>query len=198
MLAIKRPVILVSLILLFVLLLCSCLSNLWTGANLVYDRHDVYKKMGDYHLIIETNKALYPDKILNCNQCVIDIAVFNQDILVVGHVPSGALLQVVQRRLARVKGYRRLFNQVTIKQDNGNHFQDSWITAKIRGQIFADSTIDPKAFKIVTSDGVVYLMGDVKGDEAKKVIEIARFTNGVNHVVKIFKYYVYKSGNEAA
>ena len=67
--------------------------------------------------------------------------------------------------------------------------KDSLITAKIRSQIVADSEINPRAFKVVTSDGVVYLMGDVIPTQADWVVEIARNTAGVLTVVKLFKYY---------
>ena len=88
------------------------------------------------------------------------------------------MYEELQRRLAKVKGYRRLFNQVGISPSASNSVQDSWITTKIRSQIFADGSIDPNAFKVVTSDKVVYLMGDVHREQAGKVINIARHTDG--------------------
>lgn len=174
-------------------LLCSCLSNLWTGANLVYDRHDVYKKLSDYHLLVDINNALYADKMFKCERCVLDVAAFNGDILIAGHLPSTELLNEAHHRLANIQGYRHLFIEVAIDQATSNNLSDSWITTKIRSYIFADDSIDPNAFKIVTSDGVVYLMGDVKKEQANKVIAIARSTNGVVRVVKLLNYFTYQS-----
>lgn len=170
----------------------GCISSLWTGATLVYDRHDVYKKLDDYSLYLRVNNAIMVDNLFKNNQCVIDISVFKGDVLLVGRVPTHELQNELRRRLTLVKGYRRLFNQVIVRSYPSNSMEDSWITTKIRSQIFADGSIDPNAFKVVTSDRIVYLMGDVKEDEAAKVINIARRTTDVVRVVKMFKYFTYQ------
>lgn len=167
-------------------------SSMWTGASLVYDRHDVYKKLDDYHLYVKVNNALTVDPLFKVPNCALDIAVFNGDILVAGHVPTAEINAELQRRLSNIKGYRRLFNEVRVYNIPANTLQDSWLTAKIRSQIFADSSIDPNAFKVISADGTVYLMGDVRPSEAATVINIARRTTGVLHVVKVLKYLVYQ------
>jgi osmotically-inducible protein OsmY len=187
---------LLGLFLLLSTLLSGCLSNIWTGATLVYDRHDVYKKLNDYHLLADVNNSLYTDKALKCDYCILDVAVFNGDILVAGHLPSSQLVEEARGRLFRIKGYRRLYIEISEKQKRANSLEDSWITTKIRSQIFADSSIDPDTFKIVTSDNIVYLMGDVKADEGRKVIHIARYTAGVMRVVKLLKYFTYESAQK--
>lgn len=174
-------------------LLCGCISNLWTGATLVYDRHDVYKKLNDYQLLADVNNVLYADKSLKCDFCILDIAVFNGDVLVAGHLPSTHLIEEARKRIFRVKGYRRLYIEIHMSQARSNSLLDAWITTKIRSQIFADASIDPDTFKIVTSDNIVYLMGDVKADEGKKVIQFARYTSGVKRVVKLLKYFTYET-----
>lgn len=181
------------LIILLVGCLSGCLGTIWTGASLVYDRHNVYKKLNDYHLLAEVSNALYIDKAFKCEGCVIDVVAFNGDVLLAGHLPSQELLDELKRRLTAVEGFRRLYNEIIVRQIPSNTVQDSWITAKIRSQIFADDSIDPKAFKVVTTDRVVYLMGDVRKDQAEKVIKIARFTSGVERVVKILKYFTYQT-----
>ncbi|WP_454784827.1 BON domain-containing protein [Legionella sp. WA2024007413] len=175
--------------------LSSCVGGLWTGATMVYDRHNVYKKLDDYSLNIKVNNAITVDNAFKNNECVIDIAVFNGDILVSGHVPSVEMKNKLSRRLAKVKGYRRLFNQVQVRTEESNLMLDSWITAKIRGQMFADDSIDPNAFKIVTSDQVVYLMGDVHKEQAEKVVNMARETSDVVRVVKMLKYFTYQDNS---
>lgn len=171
------------------MLLSGCVSSLWTGANLAYDRHHIYKKLDDYQLSLNVTKAIYKDAVFKQRGCAIDLAVFNGDILLAGHVPVPHLRQTLEDRVAVLQGYRRLFNQVSVNFINDAKVQDSWITTKIRSQIFADSRIDPNAFKIVTSDQVVYLMGDVLPEQASYVIAIARHTAGVKRVVKLLQYY---------
>lgn len=181
-------------ILIFLAIMClfGCVGSLWTGAKIVYDRHDVYKKLDDYRLYVKVNDVLAVDKPFKSSDCVLDIAVFNGDILLAGHLPTPELLDELNRRLAKIKGYRRLFNEVQVSNAPSRMMQDSWITTKIRSQIFADDSIDPNAFKVITTDGVVYLMGDVLPAEAATVVNMARHTTGVLRVVKVLKYFTYQ------
>jgi osmotically-inducible protein OsmY len=42
--------------------------------------------------------------------------------------------------------------------------------------------------KVVTEDGVVYLLGMVDREEAQNAVNIAKDTGGVRKVVRVFKY----------
>lgn len=179
-------------------ILSSCTTGLWTGASYVYDRHSVYKKLNDYHLLADVTSAVNSDQQLKNENCSVDIAVFNGDVLIAGHLPTQEALAEINNRLKQVGGYRGLYNQLQVKNLPRNNLEDSWITTKIRSQIFADGSIDPNAFKVVTVDKIVYLMGDVKRDEAEKVIQLARTTRGVNQVVKLLKYFTYEPSNKVA
>lgn len=178
-----------KLFLISALLLSGCMSGLWTGASFIYDRHNIYKQVNDYELEMQTTKALYKDSLLKQQGNVIDVAVFNGDILIAGHVLTRALRDEAQKRMHTVRGYRRLFIQLGTDSTHTNEVLDSWITTQIRSQILADSSINPHSFKVVTIDQIVYLMGDVKPKQAKRVIHIARQTSRVIRVVKLMAYY---------
>ncbi|HBI22383.1 MAG TPA: hemolysin [Legionella sp.] len=176
-------------ILLCSLCLSGCISDLWTGANLVYDRHNVYIKIDDFKLNADANRALYHDRVFKRDDCSIELAVLNRDILLVGRVPTETLRQEAYTRIKNVPGKRRLFNQLAVNHTAEDPVLDSWITAKIRSQIFADADIDPHKFKVLTYAQIVYLMGDVVPSQAEKVIHFARKCRSVLRVVKLFKYY---------
>jgi osmotically-inducible protein OsmY len=42
--------------------------------------------------------------------------------------------------------------------------------------------------KVVTEDGIVYLLGLVKGEEAENAEDLAKRVDGVKKVVKVFEY----------
>jgi osmotically-inducible protein OsmY len=155
----------------------------------VYDRHKVYKTLSDYQLAVNAHQALYKDKTFKRIDCSIDLAIFNGDLLLAGHVPTAVLRKTAYDRLVAMSGYRRIFNQLAVSSAPIDVAQDNWITTKIRGQIFSDSAIDPHAFKIVTVDQIVYLMGDVLPEEAQRVISITKTCDGVRRVVTLLKYY---------
>lgn len=171
------------------LLLNACIADVWTGVNLVYDRHNIYIKANDFQLAANISRALYRDKQFKRPDCSIEVAVFNLDVLMVGHVPTQALRQEAQARIEAIPGIRRFFNQLELSRGDENPLLDSWITTTIRSEILADSSIDPHHFKIVTSDQIVYIMGNAMPDQAQKVIDYARRCRDVKRVVKLLKYY---------
>jgi osmotically-inducible protein OsmY len=172
-----------------VLSLSACVSGIWTGAGLIYDRHSWYLKFNDFKLGADSNRALYRDDYFKCDECTLDIAVFNQDVLLTGHVPSKTMHHEATARMNAVPGKRRFFDELAVYRGKDDPVLDSWITTKIRSEILADVSIDPDRFKIVTADQVVFLMGDVDAEQAKKVVIIARECNEVRRVVKLMRYY---------
>lgn len=172
-----------------ILLLPGCIGQIWTGVSLVYDRHNVYKQVNDFRLDAAIGRALYKDQQFKGKKCSLDYAVLNGDVLLVGYLPNDELRQELKNRVEKVQGVRRYFLEIGVGVPNDNGLEDDWITAKVRSKIFADSSINPKAFKVVTYDRVVYLMGDVFPEQANRVIHYARNCTGVKRVVKLFKYY---------
>lgn len=170
-------------------LLSGCLSSVWTVANLAYDRHNVYKKINDFTLKAEVNRALYQDSVFKRSDCSLDVTVFNGDILVTGHVPNDNLRQTVVDRVTAITNYRRLFNQISLNNHSNSKLKDAWITTKLHTALLSDSSINPQVFKLVCVDSVVYLMGDVLTEQANKVIYMARRCRGVQRVVCLLKYY---------
>lgn len=164
---------------------------MFTGASLIYDRHNIYIKLNDYQLAGVINKQIYKDKVFKCKTCSVEAAVFNLDVLLVGSVPNRVMRDELIKRVDLAPGKRRVFNQVTVSTKKDDPVLDSWITGNIRSKILADSSIDPHVFKVVTSRRIVYIMGDVKMEQAEKVILFARETPQVQRVVNLLRYYKY-------
>jgi osmotically-inducible protein OsmY len=171
--------------------LSGCWSSIFTGASLIYDRHNIYIKLNDYQISGKINQTIYKDKVFKCKQCSIEVAVFNRDVLMAGSVPTEQMRLEAIKRIKSIPGKRHFFNQLKVSRGNEDQLLDSWITGTIRSKIIADSSIDPHKFKIVTAHQIVYLMGDVKPEQAKKVILYARQCKGVRRVVKLLRYYSY-------
>jgi osmotically-inducible protein OsmY len=65
---------------------------------------------------------------------------------------------------------------------------DSWLTTKIKSKMALSSAVDANRFKIVTENGVVYMMGLVTRDEASAAVDLTRQVYGVQKIVKVFEY----------
>ena len=169
---------------------CMAVSGAMTGAGLIYDRHNVYIRFNDFQLVSQLRHAIYRDTLFKGPDSSVDVAAFNGDVLLAGHVATEAMREELYARVASLDlDYRRLFKQVALGLADEDAVEDLWITTKIRTQIIADSSLDPHKFKVVTVGGLVYLLGDVELNQAARVIEIARTTHGVRRVVKLMQYY---------
>lgn len=183
------------LVLSSILMLHACMDGMggvMTGAQLIYDRHNVFKKLSDFNIGASANRALYRDSVFKTSH--FDVEVFNRDLLIAGQTPSKALKQLAIERLKKIPHLRRLYNQIEVASPaaHAQRVHDALITTSVRTQMVADDDIDPNQFKVMTENGVVYLMGDVKREQARLVVNIARHTKGVKRVVRVFRYYTYE------
>ena len=67
---------------------------------------------------------------------------------------------------------------------------DVYITSKVKIKLFDIKLpdFDPTRVKVVTDQGIVYLMGILSRKEAAEVVQTVRYVSGVKRVVKIFEY----------
>ena len=75
--------------------------------------------------------------------------------------------------------------QTTTLMLRGN---DSVQTSKVKSRMFDANKFRANHVKVVTENGIVYLMGLVKRQEAQDATDIARTTSGVQRVVRVFEY----------
>ena len=54
--------------------------------------------------------------------------------------------------------------------------------------MLAASDLKSSSIKVITENGVVYLMGIVSRQQADLAVDIARRVSGVQKVIKIFQY----------
>lgn len=65
----------------------------------------------------------------------------------------------------------------------GERLADSWLTAKIQAQFFADDDVKARYINVTTRDGVVSLKGFVEDEDVRRqALEIAHNTDGVRQV----------------
>lgn len=115
---------------------------------------------------------------------------FNRRLLITGEAPTEALKARVSEIGRGVPGVKDVYNEMAIAGPIGfaARSNDGYITTKVKARMFDDSRINANHVKVVTSNGVVYLMGLVKREEADIAARIAARTSGVQRVVKVFEY----------
>jgi len=120
----------------------------------------------------------------------VSITSFNGVVLIAGQVASEASKQEAEAIISQVRKIRRIHNELTVTSPTSSltRASDTWITAKIKANMLGDDRVDATRIKVVTENGVVYLMGLVYPQEAEDSINLVRTVNGIQKIVKIFEY----------
>lgn len=120
----------------------------------------------------------------------IEVTCFNRVVLLTGETTNERLKQKAGELAESVSEATRVYNQLTIQGPTSSltRTSDSWITTKIKSQMVATEDLKSGSIKVVTENGVVYLMGIVSHQQADIAVDIARQVAGVQKVMKIFQY----------
>lgn len=120
----------------------------------------------------------------------INVTSYNRQVLLTGEVGNETDKQALGRLVESVDNVRAVVNETmvapftaTLSQRSG----DTFITGKVRASLLDAKDLQASAFKVVTENKVVYLMGIVTPREAKRAAEIARGVNDVTKVVRVFE-----------
>ena len=117
------------------------------------------------------------------------IVSYNGYVLIAGQVQSQALKDQATRVIKEIRGVRRIYNELEIAAPSSGmtRTSDTWITSKVKSYLLASSDIQGNRVKVVTENGVVYLMGLATREEAERIAAEAADTSGVQRVVKLFE-----------
>lgn len=120
----------------------------------------------------------------------ITVVSYNGIVLLLGQVPTRELRVAAAEQVAKIKRVRQVQNALTV--GNPTPFAvrstDSWLTTKVKTKLAVDKHVVASRVKVVTENGVVYLLGLVSQSEGDSAARIAQQTAGVQRVVKVFEY----------
>lgn len=118
------------------------------------------------------------------------IVSFNGNVLLAGQVPNQSLKAQAENIVRSVDHVRHVYNALEIAGNTSMvaRANDAWLTAKIKTRLYADSDTPAARTKVVTEDGVVYLMGLLTHKEADHVVQEVQKVGGVQKIVKIIEY----------
>ncbi|WP_323845072.1 BON domain-containing protein [Microbulbifer magnicolonia] len=134
---------------------------------------------------VNINKA-HPDlKAANIN-----VNAFNGIVLLTGQVGDNDLRLLAGRTAQQVKYVRQVYNEIQVRGTVSflASSSDAWLTTKVKSNLLANKEIDSGRIKVVTENGVVYLMGLLTHAEAERAADVTRSIGGVQKVVKAVEY----------
>lgn len=186
-----RRLLVVSLLIVSTAALTGCLPVVATGvgvaAMMADDRRYAGVYIQDEEIELRASKKFYEAKLDGVRA---NFTSFNRRLLITGEAPTEALKARVGAIGRSVPEVKEVHNEMAIAHPIGFavRINDGYITTKVKARLFDDKRINANHVKVVTSNGVVYLMGLVKRKEADIAASIAARTPGVQRVVKLFEY----------
>ncbi|PTQ87396.1 BON domain-containing protein [Nitrosomonas ureae] len=124
------------------------------------------------------------------NSVHINVTSYNRIVLLTGEAPTEAVKTNIERLVMGVDNVRRIHNEITIAANTAlsSRSNDTLLTSKVKARFLAERKFQINHVKIVTENGVVYLLGMVTREEGDNAAQIASSTSGVRKVVKAFEY----------
>ncbi len=115
---------------------------------------------------------------------------FNRKLLLTGEAFNEASREEAGRIAAAVENVKEVVNDLRIAPTStlsarGN---DSYISSKVKARFVDQKDFRIQQVKVTTEAGTVFLMGLVTEKEGNAATEVARTTNGVQKVVRVFEY----------
>ena len=121
----------------------------------------------------------------------ITVTSHNGIVLLTGNTPSQRLSQIAAEVANEIKKVRKVHNELMVGTDVSMlaRSNDTWISTKVKSRLSLDDSLDASKIKVVTENGIVYLMGLVSKAESDTAAKIVSETSGVQKVVRVFEYY---------
>ncbi len=115
---------------------------------------------------------------------------YNGNILLVGQASNDSLKHDVESKIRDIPSVGRIYNEITINEAISPlvRSKDTWITTKVKGNMVLERYFDSTRVKVVTEDGIVYLLGLVTQKEEDLAVDLARHVDGVKKVITLFEY----------
>jgi osmotically-inducible protein OsmY len=115
---------------------------------------------------------------------------FNRRVLLTGEVPNEETRKKVEEAVRRLENVREVTNELQVAGASSlaSRGNDALVTSNVKARMVNNGRFSPSHVKVLTEQGVVYLMGIVTPAEGDAAVDIARNTSGVARVVKVFDY----------
>lgn len=159
------------------------------GGSVVYDNRPMKTMIKDRDITQTAQNSINQDLNFK-HKAHINVATINGSVLMVGQANTPELRDYAYKLVSQVKDVRQVYNQVVIAEPTSlaRRTDDSWITTKVRAALLTRAKLSSTQIKVLTENGVVYLMGEVDKEQAELASDATRRVNGVKQVVKSFEY----------
>jgi len=169
----------IAAVLVFALLVSAC-GNRTLGS-----------KIDDQFIASEVVTAVeraHPDLASPTSHIV--VSSYNGVVLLGGQTPRAELKTLAERAARGVRNISKLHNELEVAPPTSSLVRgnDALLTSNIKAQLLADSRVASTKIKVVTENGVVFLLGIVTHQQASDALAVVQNAAGVQKIVKLFQY----------
>jgi osmotically-inducible protein OsmY len=169
----------------------AVVTGIAVGASVIHDRRDATTVIDDQRIELQAMADHFNDPELN-SRSRISATSYNYVVLLTGQAQTDEIRQRSAEKVSRLPKVRRVIDEVSLAPSASlaRQSEDTLITSRVKLELTSIDLpgFDPMRVKVVTEDGIVYLMGLVSAEEADAAVEKARYVPGVKKVVKVFEY----------
>lgn len=142
----------------------------------------------DEAIEIKARQAWTADKELR-EQAHLNVTSYDGNVLLTGEAPTEQLRTRAVDLVLAIPKVTRIYNEIALAAPSSmtSRGSDTLITSKVKTQLLAEEDTSGFNVKVVTENGVVYLMGIVSASEAIEAIEVTRRIDGVQRVVSLLQ-----------
>lgn len=110
---------------------------------------------------------------------------FYSTVLITGEVPDEEAKKQVEAVVSSMPDIKKLYNKLTVANIKGASYtvHDTYISSKVNAKILANNAIKGSQVKVVTDDGIVYVMGKLTPSQREHLINIVNSTVGIKELV---------------
>jgi osmotically-inducible protein OsmY len=115
---------------------------------------------------------------------------YNGVVLLAGQTPRNDLKAMAEQAARKINNVSKVHNELQVLQPTSLlvRSNDSLLTSRIKTQMLADSSVPGTRIKVVTENGIVFMLGLVSQAEATHATNLVQSVSGVQKVVKLFQY----------
>ena len=159
-----------------------------TGAAVTSDQRTTGTVIEDQVIETKAGDFFRADAALS-QQARISVTSYNQIALVTGQAPTEELRKRAVEYVSRIAKVRHVYNEIEIGSPVTamQISSDTLLTTKVKSKLVTIKDLKSTNVKVVTENGVVYLMGLLDQPTGDAVAEVVAGVSGVCKVVKLFE-----------
>lgn len=148
-------------------------------------------KIDDQFIGPEVVRAIKDAHIdLSTSTSHIVVTSYNGIVLVTGQTPRAELKELAGKAAHSVSSAKKIHNELQVTHPTSGFVRsnDGLLTTSIKTRMLSYNDVPASKVKVVTENGVVFLLGIISRAEAQRATSVVQDVNGVQKIVRLFEY----------